>query len=339
LLESIVGTQTYVSEFATSGNGARWQVWTPDGADRIQRGFRRCEKPLLGAITPETPITSGSLSFWSLLEHYKNPAINELYTALKVNYQGNVVPTLVFRQIPFSTTVSRARVGTDISTASGVKFKFPPVSCFHDMPRWKLPPMLIKGGNIGFSDAMRINYLEVFGQPVQGDQNTDPSVQRLRNPPLIDDLDIARSGLHHWTMTVNCAPTDAMLGVPHFTHLCADFIMGQHLTLTGSVQSKGIYAPIAEGDNIEIDNIVFHIEQITDAFVFSGGRNHFYTELSLSNGMLSESHPKYDQEAAKTVPQYPLVQDLMNFLEGGLSVSPAEDEPTVRSASPEKKTK
>jgi hypothetical protein len=58
--------------------------------------------PLAGTFLPFFP-DFVNRPVWDVMNRYVNHAINELYTALRPGPTGAVIPTIVFRQIPFTT--------------------------------------------------------------------------------------------------------------------------------------------------------------------------------------------------------------------------------------------
>src|SRR5262249_51412223 len=72
--------------------------------------------------------------------------------------------------------------------------------------------------------------------------------------------------------------------------LVADFNMGGHLQLNGSLTCYGIEQPICEGDNVEWDDVVLHIESVSHSCSFdaSTGKKRWRTSLTLTHGMTSD---------------------------------------------------
>jgi hypothetical protein len=196
-----------------------------------------------------------------------------MYTCLRVNPDGLVVPTMIVRQLPFTSEI----LSTDLQ-----------VTRFLELPRWGIDPVLVKDVDVGRSDALRFNFIHVYGDTV--DHSAPFASQIVRNPPIRDDLDIARSGLRSHMQTIPCSPADTRNGSPtKWMELSSDILMGQQLTLTGIMQTFGIQAPICPGDNIEWDGIVFHIESVTHSCTMQpNGFKSFVTQLALSHGVRSD---------------------------------------------------
>lgn len=271
-LEVIHGIQHY-SNGSTSqdpkDSDAVSKSFAPDGT--LQSDSRRSTgEDLLGRNSPIPP-TLINQSLWSICQNYLNGACNEMYTTLRVNPDGDVVPTVVVRQMPFST---------DAATASGITY-------FNELPRWKIPSVIVHNSDIGRSDALRFNFLHLYGttDTVSARNITQ---QMVDNPPKYDEMDIARSGLRPFMQTVPCwvDETRELQGPGRWMEIIGDFIFGQHMALTGTLTTVGIQSPICVGDNLEWDNVLYHIESISHSCAInSDGRKSFVTTLGLTHGM------------------------------------------------------
>lgn len=67
-------------------------------ADVFRRTPARCK-----GFVPFAPTLWDNISMWSILSSYVNPVSNEMYTCMRINEAGNIMPTLVVREKPFST--------------------------------------------------------------------------------------------------------------------------------------------------------------------------------------------------------------------------------------------
>lgn len=285
ILEAVIGIQTYSSlefsddERALIGNDSSVSVdqlevaknFQPDGT-RGAGSRRFTNDDMLGEFLPQVPHFYNK-SVWAVLQQYLNPAVNEMYTCLRVNPDGAVVPTLMVRQLPFTSKF----LTTELK-----------VTRFLELPRWGIDEVLVQDVDIGRSDSVRFNFVHVYGDSV--DHSQPFAAQVVRNPPIRDDLDIARSGLRSHMQTVPCAPADTRNGSPaKWMEIVADILMGQQLTLTGVMTTYGIQAPICPGDNVEWDGVVFHIESVTHTCSIGGdGKKVFRTTLALSHGVRSD---------------------------------------------------
>lgn len=311
LLEFVYGVQNYAEleisddqrqlmgeEGADASIVQAGQIFNPVGT-RAGGSRRWTGVDLLGVFLPTIPQFTNK-SVWTVLSQYLNPAANEMYTCLRVNPLGQVVPTLVVRQLPFSSE----KAPSDLPTTK-----------YLELPRWKLHPHLVKRADVGRSDSLRMNFIHVYGDPGPI-KNDIASRQIVAYPPIRDDLDIARSGLHPYQMTVQCAEKDILTGGPQkWMALLGDILMGQHLTLTGIIELVGIKSPICPGDNVEWDGVVFHVESVSHTCAITpAGFKSFSTTLSVSHGLSAE--PSSDELSL-----YPgLAQDSMRAFEPGLTV-------------------
>jgi hypothetical protein len=284
LLELVYGVQQYGSAVNTQDYEQEQNLYEvsadqltaarsfcPDNTQKSSnRRFTGGE--MQGLFLPYPPQFSNQ-SVWNVLNQYLNPTINEMYTCMRANADGLVVPTMVVRQIPFSTQNPNLEI---------------PVTRFLDMPRWVMHPAMVNQYSITRSNALKYNFIQVMGDPGPVKyQGFDYTYQIVYNPPVRDDLDISRSFLHPYMMNINCHPRDIINKNPRqWMDVISDYLMGQHLTLTGALECKGISAPICPGDNLEFDNAVYHIESVTHKCGCDAqGRATFRTTLTLTNGV------------------------------------------------------
>lgn len=256
LLQSYVGIQKY--------SGANDQV---SGLIPSQL------KPMLGKFLPQIASFSGR-PVWAILTDYLNPSINEMYTCLRANEDGNVVPTFVARQLPLTSSI----MASDDRTS------------FLELPRWKIPDSMILKYRIGRSDALRCNFIKMNGiAPAQAQPDIFTFQDVRQGGAIRDDQDIRRSGLHPDIQMINCGIKDQQTGPEEWNKVRADFMMGMHLTLNGTIHMHGIEAPICEGDNFEWRHTVYHIESITHTAGIVERQKKFMTTLQLSYGVRSDS--------------------------------------------------
>lgn len=306
-----VTSSTNTSQITDQNNGKvssnQGVLFQPKGADTDYGSkvhFTGIEQ--LGIFTPSPPSMSGQKSVWSILNQFLNPTVNEIYTALRTNLRGEIFPTFVLRQLPFSTglvsesykprpiQVAGANTRVDVLAAraleaTAVEFREPTTinqTYFAELPRWRIHPIFIRNFDLGRSDALRFNFIHVIGESGAKTGLNIPGAF-VRDPPIKDDLDIARSGLRPYMRTVPCAGADiANRSAGAWMYLLSDFLMGQQLTLTGTLELDGIQQPIVPGDNIELDDVLLHIEAVVHTFNADvNGNRKFLTTLSLAHGM------------------------------------------------------
>jgi hypothetical protein len=279
VLELLQGVQHYPSKEG-------FQLFVPGLSKDSTPRRRKTTVEMLGTFLPFFPeLTNQPL--WSILNRYLNPTVNEMYTCLRVNPDGNVMPTVVMRQIPFTTEAFTPDATNPGSTATAGAINY---TKFLELPRWVIPATMIHSVDIGRSDATRFNFVHVYGQSAYTANNNPIPFQIVQNPPIRDDLDIMRSGLRSYMTTVECFVSDQIGQVPTtWMKLIADWTIGSHLTLNGTISSVGIQAPICEGDNLEFDGVVYHLEGVShSAGIGMNGGKSWTTSLQLTNGMRAQ---------------------------------------------------
>lgn len=210
---------------------------------------------------------------WNILNQYVNAPINELFTALRVDPDGYVMPTVVMRQIPFSSDKYK-----------GVSTKF------MNLPRWRVAAELLRDINLGRDETLRVNYVQVFGVVSQmGSPEVGISRQIESKNYVYDIKDVQRSGLKPYIITSNfdfLGPQSKSYQAIQWARLLGDILIGGQLRMSGSITVTGIEEPIAVGDNLELDNVVYHIESVAHtATLGPNGNRNFSTTVQLSHGM------------------------------------------------------
>jgi hypothetical protein len=181
-------------------------------------------------------------------------------------------------EVPTQNTI--ADNTPDFNSISGTSFLA--------LPRWIVPPILLSSFDVGRSDAMRHNFIQILGDPgPMRSPEANATNQLLRNGIVRDDLDIARNGLRPYMAQVSCSLQDINgQNIGKWIKLVSEYITGGHMLLSGTLQSRGIQSPICPGDNLEIDNTVFHIESVAHTCGISpDGRKFFMTQIALTNGI------------------------------------------------------
>jgi hypothetical protein len=284
IMQTLFGVQQYIP-----GNQGDGSDFVPQLRDSSTVSRKFCLQPLRGTFLPVNP-SFVNVPLWALLQQFLNPAINEIYTTLRADEDGDVRPTLVARQIPFST-----------ESIADDTFDFT-LTRFMSLPRWVLAPVMLMEGGIttARSNATRTNMVHIYGDASAYDANRSITNQLVRNPPIIDLVDIQRSGMRAQMKTVNCGITDQLAAPKSWMRAVADWSFGSQYTLSGSVDSIGIQSPVPCGDNLECEGMVYHIEGVTHRFSQLGdGNKSFRTAFDISNGMpinqssASDDFPRY----------------------------------------------
>jgi hypothetical protein len=219
---------------------------------------------------------------WAILNQYTNAPINELFTCYRVSPNGKVMPTVVFRQIPFTT-----------EDFSGSK----DVTRFMTLPRWKIHPAMVMNPDIGRDESARINFVQYFGRSSLGVNGADISQEIAQGNFVYDIEDVQRSGLRPYIVTTQFdEPTTNKKEYksPVWAKILGDALIGGHLKFNGTIECVGLVEPIAVGDNLEFDDIVFHIEQVSHVCTInlSDGKKIFRTTIQVSSGVHVSSSTK-----------------------------------------------
>lgn len=295
------------------------RLFAPDGTSTKNGRLLKCPDEMLGSFLPSPPQFNGQRTIWSIFQQFLNPTINEMFTCLRAAPNtGRIMPTVVVRQLPFSSGVIdknyKPRKILSANQPKDQKPKTPEQIAFEELrdnprnltltrfatlPRWRIHPILIRNVDLGRSDALRFNFVHVYGE--SGLSNQNPTRAIVRDPPISDDLDIIRSGLRPYMATVSCSEKDVRTRkAGDWMYIISDIVMGQHMTLTGTMEVVGIQSPICPGDNLEFDDHIFHIETVSHTFSFSpaNGMKSFSTSLALSHGV------KYEQQSGSDFSMY-----------------------------------
>jgi len=297
----LMGIQQYN---ATSGRAGIAKGFNPSQS-KVEGRFIQSSKPIDGKsiIKPEY---WNQKQVWSILKQYLNDVLNEMYTTHRVDSAGRVMPTVVIRQKPFTTehfgksNFSKSFVGPLPSGAN------PPVTRFFNLPRWKIDPkMVLDNLNLGVDEAARINFVQVFGRSILPNAQQNIAEQIAKTNYVFDKEDILRHGLKPWIATSNFDfPGDSDpkgTKSPGWTSILADQLIGGHLKDNGTIPCAGIEDPIAVGDNLEFDGVVYHIESFTHTYINTpDGYKSFRTSINVANGV--------DLRSNAQAPFYPEMQ-------------------------------
>jgi hypothetical protein len=227
------------------------------------------------------PQDFSNVQVWSLLNNYANTTINECYNTYRVAPDGFVYPSVIIRQKPFN---NRHYLKNKKQTTN---------TQFLDIPRWSISPSLIISEDTGRSDSARVNFVQVFTRSLSVDPVFNQAAQIALGNFVEDSEDIKRNGLKPYIVSCNFDYPEASkeLRAPEWAHLVADWVFNGHLKMNGKIQTIGIEEPISIGDNLQIDDIIYHIESVAHMFtVTPEGNKVFRTELSLSMGISEKSN-------------------------------------------------
>lgn len=218
------------------------------------------------------------VKIWSILNQFTNSPLNEMFSTFRVSTNGRIMPTIVYRQIPFTN-----------EDFKNEKFE---VTRFMNIPRWKIDPALVYSVDIGRDEAARVNFVQYFGRSALSNGQWGTSSETAAKNYLYDIDDVKRSGLRPYVASSNFDITEHNqdYASPSWARIVGDALIGGHLKLNGTLECVGIVDPIAVGDNLEFDGIVYHIEEVAHAASYGpDGRRMFRTRLSLSSGLSKDS--------------------------------------------------
>jgi hypothetical protein len=281
ILRRIVGIQKYRD------------TYLPSNADfNSKNGQSLCNQPIKGAYLA-LPDTFSGQTVWQIIQAHLNSYINEMYVAIKPNANGDLFPTFVARQIPF----------TSQQLIKKFKGKIKQHTAFAELPRWVMSEKYpINSFNIGTSDSLRFNFIQVYGAILQypgQDSARNMQVQIATGNYSDDRIDIARHGARIQVLNTNLDILQggaSLLPLKEYATLLGDFYHNGHLKLNGSITAPGIQLPICIGDNLEFDGRLFHIEAVSHVYNVeeNTGMKGFYTTLQLSNGVLADGNDSYN---------------------------------------------
>lgn len=276
----IFGIQKYLA----GPNQSLAQGMNPNGGN-MQQKFNRIyyTGTPCGGDTFLKPEYWNQVKTWSILNQYTNAPLNELFTCFRISPTGSVMPTVVFRQIPFTNEDFKQ---TSLTTTR-----------FMTIPRWNIDTALIFDQDIGRDESARINFVQYFGKSTVGAEGADIAQEIARGNYSYDIDDVQRSGLRPYVVTTQFdepTTTNKEYRSPNWAKIVGDALMGGHLKMNGRITTAGIVDPIAVGDNLELDGVVYHIEQVshTASVSVQDGRKMFRTALELSSGLAVESSSK-----------------------------------------------
>ncbi|MCC7443175.1 MAG: hypothetical protein IT285_16200 [Bdellovibrionales bacterium] len=258
----------------------------PQGVRRVAGRFWYTPDPVDGFVYLKAEYWNCA-RLWGIMEQFANRPINELYTCFRLSPEGDVMPTVVLRQMPFTSE----------------HFKGDKYTRFLSLPRWRLDPAMVFSYDIGREEAARINFVQVFGRSISTAPGFDVAEQTARGNYYYDANDVSRSGLRPYVTTVEFDEVqqvkDGAYRSQYWARLLGDAMGNGHLRLNGTVELAGVVAPIAPGDNAELEGVVYHIEEVTHVASVdpATGKRSFRTRLSLSHGV--------DARATADGPLYP----------------------------------
>lgn len=253
-------------------------------------GFYYTTTPIAGRaiLAPEY---WNQVKAWDILNQYVNAPLNEFFTCFRADpFDGTIIPTVVLRQIPFTNE--------DFYLNNGIAAGSPPTTMFLNLPRWEIHPTMVISEDIGRDEALRINFVQVFARLLQGGEaGSDYTLESSNHNYQFDINDIQRSGLKPKVTAsmfdlYDTAASRVGFSSPDWAKIHADALIGGHLKMSGTFVCVGIIDPIAIGDNLEFEDVVYHIEQINHVCSLNPGNGikSFRTIISVSQGISVHSN-------------------------------------------------
>lgn len=289
-----------IQKYATSGHLTMANGMNPIGLYQKYPGFDYTQTPCPGN-TLLKPEYWNQVKLWSVLNQYTNSPLNELYTCFKIAPNNRVMPTMVFRQIPFT---SEDFVGQKFGNPADSTAATIPVTTFLSLPRWKVDPAFILNMDIGRDEAARINFVQYYAKSNYNDKGVETSGETASVNYVFDQDDINRSGLRPYVVQnqFNDTPDALVKYAPIWARVLGDVLIGGHLRMNGTFNCIGITEPIAVGDNLEVDHVVYHIEGIVHncSINVANGVKTFRTIIKASHGVSVNSTAKGTKYAEMT---------------------------------------
>jgi len=300
----VLGPDFIIRDSVRATDGRKYGMyWEP-----ANEKFKLAGKKLIN-ITPTL-----NANVYSILQQHSNPLLNEMYFCLRPEPSplAPIVPTLVCRQIPFTTTTEFSKSNQGVITTINISQDNIPYTLYLDLPRFEIHNSLVLGYEIGRSEALRTNCVTV---------RNDVNLQFPEYSIVVDTLaisaagwvydvnDVKRNGLKFYQAKIdqdyfNLADQqqENVKKLDTYNFLISDFMANMHLRLTGALRCVGIVDPICIGENLEYNDFVFHIEGVDHQYNIEQptGIASFFTSLFLSHGV----HKSGDLQAIDNVDGY-----------------------------------
>jgi hypothetical protein len=230
------------------------------------------------------------VKLWSVMQQYTNSPLNELYTCFKIDLNNRVMPTVVFRQIPFtSEDFVNQKLGTQDAQAANIQ-----VTKYLSLPRWKIDAAFVLNVDLGRDEAARINFVQFYAKSNFNDKGVEISGETNSVNYIFDENDVARSGLRPYIVQnqFDDLPAPLIQSAAVWARILGDALIGGHLKMNGTLNCIGIVEPIAVGDNLEFDGVVYHIENVTHncSINIGSGVKTFRTTIKVSHGVSNTSN-------------------------------------------------
>lgn len=214
---------------------------------------------------------------WSILQDNLNNTLNEMYVSFRVAPDSEYVfPTVIARQKPFNNP--------NFVPPSNYQ-----VTEFTSLPRWRLYPEAVRTAQFYKNEALRVNFVQTFTRNLAELANENMAEQIALKNFTQDADDIQRHGMKPYIQSSNFdfpVNGDVKTRAKEWNEIIADWVINGHLKESGTIQCWGLEEPIAVGDNIEFDNVVYHIEAYSHSWqIMRNGNKQFTTTINVSYGI------------------------------------------------------
>lgn len=287
-----IGAYDYSSEFSGLGTDY-WpdNLKYTDDTDKVKNLYEYPQ--MINTQMFKQTIHFDGRSAWSILTTYLNDPVNELYTSMIVNPDGRIMPSLVCRQLPF----------TSKTYAEPQRFN---LTRFVEVPRWVIDDSWIMHYDIGMSDSLDINFVKLEAMTTAADQTAARAELNAYAPPFVDSIDVSRNGVRMYNRNLSADISPAAGGpwqAEAWTSIMTDIMMRLKYTSSGSLSCRGIQAPIPIGDNLVLRDTLFHIEGLSHhGTIDSMGHKVWTTHFTLSHGV-KLNQQRNDDMGANFIPQ------------------------------------
>lgn len=268
--------------------------------------LRPFPKNLSGGIPYLPPGLGSNQPLWGIMTAFADLAINELFVDLKPTSQGLLRPTIVHRQIPFTSSPMGDALRGQAKT---VQF-----SRFIDLPRICIDNRSILAESIGYTADGGYNFIQVAPNFQQSVPIMDPASAFAKGNWAMDMGSIRRHGLKtaflgtSFSVRGNEISAEERLNYLTSDHaaklagVLPDWWLGHGLYDTGSITIYGVEEPLSVGDNLLVRrpngyaDELYHIEGYTHSFSVSNGKRRFRTSLTVTRGQTVDEVPLYKSE-------------------------------------------
>jgi hypothetical protein len=219
---------------------------------------------------------------WSILNENLNQVLNEMYVTYRPDPEsGLIYPTLVIRQKPFNNP--------DFKSSFGSNFTY-----FTSLPRWRIDPAMVFSYQMTKNQHLDFNFVQVYTRGLASSSAGDVTRQIQEMNFISNRSSIERGGMRPYIMSSNFdfpVGGNKRIRAKEWTELVADWVINGHLKESGVINCVGLQEPIAVGDNLEFDNVLYHIEGVSHVFhIHHDGKKEFKTSLTVSYGIDMKSN-------------------------------------------------